>query len=47
MVIVSGAHEPTEEECDWPSDEEDKDDKKLSDDLQNKAKVDEGMEGAG
>lgn len=39
--IVSGAVEPKDEECDWPSDDEKEDEKvaQLSEDVKNKAKV--------
>lgn len=36
--ITKGDHEPTEEECDWPSDEEDEE---LADDMKDKAKLED------
>ena len=42
--VVTGGVEPTDEECDWPSDEEKEDEKvaQLSEDVKNKAKVGDG-----
>ncbi|CAC5391928.1 NAP1L1 [Mytilus coruscus] len=39
--VVTGGIEPTDEECDWPSDEEKEDEKvaQLSDEVKNKAKI--------
>merc|ERR1719228_2687125 len=50
-LIASGEYEPTEEECDWPS--EDEDEEELAENVKEKAKVvdqgdvakDEGKEG--
>lgn len=39
--IVTAQTEPTDSDCDWPSDEEDEDEANLSADLQNKAKLEE------
>lgn len=54
-VVASGTHEPTDEECDWPSDEEEedeKDDEKLAPDsqqgeLKEKACLEESKEAGG
>ncbi|XP_076471509.1 nucleosome assembly protein 1-like 1 isoform X2 [Babylonia areolata] len=46
-AVVKGRHEPTEEECDWPSDEEkedDEDEAKLADELKKKATVTDAKE---
>jgi len=44
--ITSGDYEPTEEECDWPSDKEDSDDeeKEIADGVKEKAKIEEKPE---
>ncbi|XP_033753359.1 nucleosome assembly protein 1-like 1 isoform X1 [Pecten maximus] len=41
--VVTAAKEPTDEECDWPSDDEkeEKDDVKLAEDVKNKIKIDD------
>ncbi|KAK3103524.1 hypothetical protein FSP39_019850 [Pinctada imbricata] len=38
--VVTGSKEPTDEECDWPSDDE-KDEEQLSEEMKNKANVEE------
>jgi nucleosome assembly protein 1-like 1 len=46
--VVSGEHEPNDEECDFPSDEEEEDDEeKLSEDLKQKAKLEEKKKAQG
>lgn len=40
-LVVSAEYEPTEEECDFPSDDETDDEKNLSKDMEEKAKIDE------
>ncbi|KAI4463900.1 testis-specific y-encoded protein [Holotrichia oblita] len=42
FTILTGAYEPNEDECQWPSDEEEE----LSKDLDNKAKIEEKKEEA-
>ncbi|ESO97619.1 hypothetical protein LOTGIDRAFT_103941, partial [Lottia gigantea] len=39
--ILTGNVEPTDTECDWPSDDEKDDENKISEDLKNKVKVDD------
>lgn len=39
--VVTSEYEPNEEECDFPSDDETDDEKNLSKDMEEKAKIDE------
>lgn len=40
-LVVGSEYEPTDEECDFPSDDETDDEKNLSKDMEEKAKIDE------
>jgi nucleosome assembly protein 1-like 1 len=40
-LVTSGTYEPTEDECDWPSDDEKEEEEKLSEEMKTKAKVEE------
>lgn len=40
-LIASGDYEPTEEECEWKSDDEDEDEEKLAEGVKEKAKVED------
>jgi len=42
-AITAGAYEPTEDECDWPSDSEDEEEE-LSEDVKDKAKIEDKEE---
>ena len=39
--ILNAEHEPTEEECDFPSDDEEEEEKVLSKDMEDKVKIEE------
>ena len=39
--VVTSEYEPNDEECDFPSDDETDDEKNLSKDMEEKAKIDE------
>ena len=41
VVITKGDHEPTEEECEWPSDSEDEEEQTLAKEVNEKAKLEE------
>ncbi|KAG7162464.1 nucleosome assembly protein 1-like 1 isoform X2 [Homarus americanus] len=43
-LVVNSEHEPNDEECDFPSDDEEEEDKGLSKDMEEKAKIDEKEE---
>merc|ERR1719352_456933 len=40
-LIANGEYEPTEEECEWPSEDEDEDEEELAEGVKEKAKVEE------
>ena len=41
VTITKGDHEPTEEECEWPSDSEDEEEQTLAKEVNEKAKLEE------
>jgi hypothetical protein len=45
--IVNAQHEPNDDECDFPSDEESEDEEKLSEEMKSKAAIEEKKKAQG